>query len=233
VQVHVLAFASVSDVLGTRETSVALPDGSSVADLKVLLEQAHPQLGPMWEGLAVAVNGTLEEDSRQLADDDEVALLPPVSGGSTGSATLVERPITVAEIVARVEHPGCGAVVLFAGNVRDDHQGRPVRAITYSAYKPMAEAQLERIQAELEAEGEAKRVAIVHRLGDLEVGETSVVIGVSSPHRASAYDVNRRALERLKAEVPIWKKEHYADGEERWREEESLVTKQPFQLQEE
>ena len=230
-KIALLAFASVSDALGERESVVALEEGSSVSDLKTLLEGEHPELKAMWEGLAVAVNGNLETDDRILQADDEVALLPPVSGGSPVARALTEDPIAIEEVAARVEAAGCGAVVLFLGNVRNNHQGHPVDGITYSAYRPMAEARLRRIEDELGAQSESTRVAIVHRLGRLQVGDTSVVIGVSAPHRALAYDLNRRALERLKSEVPIWKKEHYADGRERWREEEPLNTEQPFRLE--
>ena len=220
--IQLLAFASVSDVLGMRQLTVSLPTGSSIAQLKSRLEQDHPDLRRMWEGLAVAVNGDLALDEVALADGDEVALLPPVSGGA-GPERLVEAPLSVNGVLDRVRDAGSGAVIVFFGDVRDNFGGRRVQSITYSAYRLMAQDRLARIETELEDEFERARVAIVHRLGDLDVGETSVIIGVSAPHRATAYDASRKALERLKAEVPIWKKEHYADGEESWREEEALT----------
>ncbi len=113
-------------------------------------------------------------------------------------------------------------MVLFLGTVRDDHRGRRVASITYTAYRPMAERVLGRIAGELEAEHGAA-VAIVHRLGAVEAGEASVAIAVAAPHRAAAYAASRAALERLKREAPIWKREHYLSGESAWREEESLV----------
>lgn len=112
--------------------------------------------------------------------------------------------------------------MIFLGNVRDHHAGRPVAKLTYSAYRPMALEGLRKIVADLEAGAPGLRAAIVHRLGEVPVGEASVVIAVASPHRAAAYEASRTALERLKAEIPIWKREHYADGEEAWREEEPL-----------
>jgi len=111
--------------------------------------------------------------------------------------------------------------------VRDHHAGRPVAKLTYSAYRPMALAGLRRIVTDLEASGPGLRAAIVHRLGEVPVGEASVVIAISSPHRAAAYEASRTALERLKAEIPIWKREHYADGEAAWREEEPLASAFP------
>ena len=124
--------------------------------------------------------------------------------------------------MAAVSGPGRGAVVIFLGTVRDHHAGRPVEKLTYSAYRPMALEGLRRIVTDLEAAAPDLRAAIVHRLGEVPVGEPSVVIAVGSPHRAAAYEASRTALERLKAEIPIWKREHYADGGAAWREEEPL-----------
>ncbi|PYQ54917.1 MAG: molybdopterin synthase [Acidobacteria bacterium] len=121
-----------------------------------------------------------------------------------------------------VSSPSRGAVVIFLGSVRDHHAGRPVEKLTYSAYRTMALEGLRRIVTDLEAGHENLRAAIVHRLGEVPVGEPSVVIAVASPHRAAAYDASRTALERLKAEIPIWKREHYADGGAEWREVEPL-----------
>jgi molybdopterin synthase catalytic subunit len=138
-----------------------------------------------------------------------------------GTAALTDSSIDPAPLLAEVSAPDRGAVVLFLGTVRDHHRGRDVALLTYSAYLPMAEARLAAIVADLEADGTV-RAAIVHRLGEVPVGEASVAIAVASAHREAAYDASRTALERLKREVPIWKRERYADGEEVWREEEAL-----------
>lgn len=220
-RIRLLAFASAGDALGTTETDLELPDGSRVADLRARLERDHPGLEPLWPRLAVAVDGRIAGPDEPLADGAEVALLPPVSGGKP-LAELVDGPIDVNRVAREVENPGCGAVVLFLGTVRDHHAGRKVERLTYSAYRRMAEDALARIVSELEAAHPGLRAAIVHRLGDVPVGEPSVVIAIASAHRAAAYDASRAALERLKAEVPIWKREHYADGEVVWREEEPL-----------
>ena len=135
-------------------------------------------------------------------------------------AELVDGPIDVDRVVRSVEDPGFGAVVVFLGTVRNHHAGRQVEKLTYSAYRRMAVDTLARIVSDLESSG--LRASIVHRLGEVPMGEPSVVIAVGSPHRAAAYEASRTALERLKAEVPIWKREHYAEGEAVWREEESL-----------
>ena len=138
-------------------------------------------------------------------------------------AALVDDSIDVAAVERSVASAECGAVLLFLGTVRNHHAGREVSGLTYSAYRTMAQANLQRIVDELEAGGARLRVAIVHRLGDVPLSEPSVVIAVASPHREAAYDASRTALERLKKEVPIWKREHYVDGEVSWREEEPLT----------
>lgn len=138
-------------------------------------------------------------------------------------AFLVDEPLDPAPVIAAVSGPSRGAVVVFSGTVRDHHSGRAVEKITYTAYRAMAEAGLAAIVADLEREGEDLKAALVHRLGEVPVGEASVVIAVASPHREAAYAASRKALERLKAEIPIWKREHYQGGETAWLEEEPLV----------
>ena len=135
---------------------------------------------------------------------------------------LTEAPIDAAALLREMQSPAAGAVVLFLGTVRDSHAGRAVRGIHYSGYRSMAESSLADIERALALEHGAN-VRIVHRLGEIAVGEASVAIATAAPHRAAAYATNRSALERLKSEVPIWKRELYADGGEAWREEESLV----------
>lgn len=236
-KIRLLAFASAGDALGASEMDLEMPDGSRVADLRARLDREHPKIGPLWPRLAVAVDGRIVSPEAPLVDGAEVALLPPVSGGSGGNADeplragLVDGPIDVDRVAASVAGPSCGAVVLFLGTVRDHHAGRSVDKLTYSSYRSMALDGLRRIVNDLEAGAPGLRAAIVHRLGEVPVGEASVAIAVASPHRAAAYEASRTALERLKAEIPIWKQEHYTDGPPVWREEESLVgplkTKEP------
>lgn len=227
-KIRLLAFASAGDALGTTETDLEIPDGSRVSDLRERLDRDHPAIVPLWPRLAIAVDGRIVPPDTPLKDGCEVALLPPVSGGSRGlEADLVDGPIDTGRAVAAVSGPERGAVVVFLGTVRDHHAGRPVEKLTYSAYRPMALEGLRKIVADLEAGAPGLRAVIVHRLGEVPVGEASVVIAIGSPHRAAAYDASRTALERLKAEIPIWKREHYADGAAQWREEEPLAGGSP------
>jgi molybdopterin synthase catalytic subunit len=227
-KIRLVAFATAGDAVGSNELELVLPDGSTVAELQRLLESRHPTLGALWSRLAIAVDGEVVGPAASLREGCEVALLPPVSGGAppadtAGRVELTDSPLAVEAMADRVADDGCGALVLFVGQVRNRFEGRAVERITYSGYRPMAQARLGRIVEELERETPGARVAIAHRLGTLEVGEASVVIAVAAPHRDAAYDASRRALERLKREVPIWKREHYRDGEAAWREEESLL----------
>ena len=135
---------------------------------------------------------------------------------------FTEAALDLADLLSAPWSPEHGALVVFVGTVRDRQQGRPVSEISYSAYRPLAETVLARIERELEAEHPGLRLRIVHRLGTVAAGEPSVAILAAAPHRAAAYAASRRALERLKAEAPIWKRERYTDGESRWREEEPL-----------
>ena len=224
-RIRVLAFATAADAIGSGEISVELAEGSRVADLKDLLAAEHPELERHWPRLAVAVDGELARPDTEIPEGAEVALLPPVSGGSDGHprVRLTREPLDVAAVTATVSRPEHGAVLVFLGTVRDSHRGRPVTLLTYTAYEPMALARMGKIVEDLEASEDGLTAALVHRLGEVPAGEPSVVIAVSSPHRPAAYEASRTALERLKAEVPIWKREHYADGEAVWREEETLV----------
>ena len=205
--------------------AVALSDGAEVA-------------------LLPPVSGGAGDGANSPAPPPPAPPVPP-HGWAASRVELVDRPIDAQEVIARVAATGCGAVLLFLGTVRDHAKGaapeggqpgasaepgrppgepRAVLHLTYSAYRPMALERLALIASDLEAAaGGGLRVAIVHRLGQVARGEASVAIAVAAPHRAAAYDASRRALERLKSEVPIWKLERYADGEAVWREEEPLL----------
>ena len=169
------------------------------------------ELGPEPPGLLYAVNRSYVEPGHELADGDEVALIPPVSGGSF---RLIDGPLDVAAVLHEVEDPEAGAVASFVGTVRRRSRERDVVHLEYEAFEEMAEPMLARLGEELTARHGLCAVAVHHRLGRVEVGEASVVIAVSAPHRSAALDACREAIETLKTTIPLWKKEVYAGGEE-------------------
>jgi molybdopterin synthase catalytic subunit len=229
-RVRLLAFATAGEALGGDALEVELPEGSRLADLRARLEVEHPRLRELWPRLAVAVDGELAGSERALAEGCEVALLPPVSGGAPERVALLDGALDPGAIEAAVCDSRCGATVLFVGRVRGEHRGRAVTGIRYHAYRPLAAQRLAAIAAELEAAEPGLAVAIHHRLGELAVGEASVVVAVGAPHRDAAWRASRQAVERLKREVPIWKLERYADGSTAWREDEPLLAPQPATL---
>ena len=222
-RIRVLAFATAASELGAAESEIELGEGATIDTLRRELVARHPGLEGLWPRLALAVDGELASADTALADGAEVALLPPVSGGDRQRARLVDGPIDVEALRQATGHASCGAVTLFVGAARDNHRGQAVTGLAYSAYRRMALSSLERIARELEAATPGLRLGIVHRLGDVPIGEACVAIAAASPHRDAAFTAARTALERLKRETPIWKRESYADGGSAWREEEPLV----------
>jgi molybdopterin synthase catalytic subunit len=168
-------------------------------------------LGDEPPGLLYAVNLEYAQKDRPLADGDEVALIPPVSGGSF---RLVDGPLDVAAVLREVEDPEAGAVASFVGTVRRRSRERDVVHLEYEAFEEMAEPMLAQLGGELTERHGLCGVAVHHRLGRVEVGEASVVIAVSAPHRSAALDACSEAIETLKTTIPLWKKEVYAGGEE-------------------
>jgi molybdopterin synthase catalytic subunit/molybdopterin converting factor small subunit len=214
-QVRVLYFGVLKDVLSSNGEVVALPEGAKVAELVEQLRNGASH--PVWAALAVAVNREYATASAVLHDGDEVALLPPVSGGvdSAGmppTVALVREPIDRDALVTSLQQPGDGAVVVFDGIVRDNTRGRKTLYLDYEAYEEMALAEMQKLAREAGDRFAIDRVGVVHRLGRLEIGESSIVIVVTSAHRAAAFDACRWLIDTLKRTVPVWKKEHFADG---------------------
>jgi len=213
VAVTVLYFAVVRERLKRDRETVAWEPGMTVAGLMAALARVHPELGRLGSVLKVAVNQELVGGDHRLADGDEVALIPPVSGGS-GRFRLSHTPLDLDEVIAAVTTPSHGGVATFTGVVRSESRGRRIVRLEYEAYQPMAERKLAEIGGEIEKEHPGARLAVVHRLGRLEVGEAAVVIAASAPHRAAAFADCQAAIDRIKQSVPIWKKEVADDGEE-------------------
>jgi molybdopterin synthase catalytic subunit len=177
------------------------------------LATAHPALSGLRRSIMVMVNQAYASPETVLADGDEVAFIPPVSGGAPARRFRVTaEPIDAREAEQAVRDPGCGAVITFTGEVRDTARGQEVTALDYEAYAEAAERMMATIADEIEQEFGVDRIAIIHRTGLLAPGEASVVISIASPHRDGAFKAARHAIERLKQIVPIWKKEHYAVG---------------------
>jgi MoaE-MoaD fusion protein len=206
VRVVVRLFAGLRELAGTGQRNLELPSSASVGDVWPALE-----LGDEPPGVLYAVNKQYAETSQALAEGDEVALIPPVSGGAF---RLTHAPVNLTSVVVEVVDEQAGAIATFLGTVRAHSRGRDVIALEYEAYEEMAEHVMAGIANELLARYELCKVAMSHRLGRVEVGETSVAIAVSAPHRQDALAACADAIEALKAEVPLWKKEFYADGEE-------------------
>jgi len=199
-------FAGLREQAGTRQRELELPDDARVADVWPALG-----LGEEPAGLVYAVNRSYAERSTPLADGDEVAVIPPVSGGAF---RLSEEPLSLEAAAAEVASDEAGAIATFVGTTRAHSRGRDVVRLEYEAYEGMAEAEMERIAAVLRERHEVIGVAIHHRVGPVEIGETSVVIAVSAAHRGAAFDACREAIDTLKQTVPLWKKELYVGGEE-------------------
>ncbi|WP_456411652.1 molybdopterin converting factor subunit 1 [Oceanithermus sp.] len=213
-QVDVRLFAHYREAAGTGRLKLELPEGSTVTDARRALEAAHPGLD--LSGGMAAVNEELVPPDAPLRDGDEVAFLPPVSGGEEAVRTgLTEEALEplLGELVSWATAPAYGAIVTFIGTTRTPNKGREVRHLTYEAYPEMAEKVLERIAREMHERWTLGRVALVHRLGRVGPAEASIVIVVSAPHRPEAFEAARYAIERVKLILPVWKKEHLEDGE--------------------
>ncbi len=212
-RIAVRIFAAYRQAVGSSTLTLDLPGGATPRGVWSALAERYPALRRFPPPSAFAVNDEFIDPDRALSDADEVALIPPVSGGATTSS-LTREPIDPAALLAAVADPRAGAVVLFCGTVREHSRERTVEFLEYEAYEVMAEREMRRIAEEAESRWPALGIAVVHRLGHLEVGEISVAIAVACPHRADAFAAARFIIDTLKQTVPIWKKEVWGEGEE-------------------
>ena len=211
-QITAKLFGAAREAAGAKELSLALPEGATARDVWALLLDQHPAIAPFAEHLAVSVNFEIRPIDAEVHDGDEIAFLPPVSGGA-GTCSLSDGPIDVGKVVARVAGPGMGGIVTFIGAVRNRARGRDIRHLEYESYPEMAEREMQRIADAAAERWPGTRVAIAHRAGHLEIGDLAVVITAAAPHRAEAFEACRYAIDTLKECVPIWKKEVATDGE--------------------
>lgn len=219
-RVRVLFFGRLKEIVGRAEEQAEVSDGARVEDLFERYGRSFPELAKFRPSVVASVNQEFAEWRSTLSSGDEVAFLPPVSGGASPAGTAVEEnlcalvrtPIETAEIVSQLKAPQDGAVVVFEGIVRNHSAGRPTLYLEYEAYEPMALAKMREIGAEMRERFSIRRYLMVHRLGRLEIGETAVLVVVSSAHRGAAFDACRFGIDTLKRNVPIWKKEFFRDG---------------------
>jgi molybdopterin converting factor subunit 1 len=231
VRIRVRLFAVQRELAGTRELGLELPEGATIEDAWQALLQLHPVLAPGRPSVRFARNGAYAEPAERLADGDELAFIPPVSGGGSARRVLEirEGPLgasILAELEQRLATPADGAVVGFIGRTRRSpgtpapgqeseaarHAGRLVESLTYEAHDEMALRVLADIADEIEARFGVDGLAIVHRTGDVPLGEASVAIVAVAPHRDAAFAGARYAIDETKARAPIWKAEQFADG---------------------
>lgn len=230
-RVHVLYFAFVRERLGRERDEVEISDlrgqidrpaiACAVADVLAQLCAREPGLVSMLAACRVARNGEFVDVSAPVADGDELAIIPPVAGGSGGGGdasplapyvALLDAPLSVDRCLAAVERHEAGATVVFIGHVRELNRGVRVVRLDYSAYATMALAVMHRLCREIVAEIPGSSLAVEHRIGSLAIGDYAVIIAAASPHRAEAFAACRALIERLKQDVPIWKKEFGEDG---------------------
>src|SRR5258708_6108772 len=218
-KIGVLFFGVLKEVIGRSGETVDLPEGARVSEVLFYYSREAPRFEAMIPSLAISVNQEYSGTDRSLRDGDEVGLLPPVSGGSAegdgevrGEVRIIHERIDTEAVVGRLKQPADGAAVIFDGVVRDNTRGRRTLYLDYEAYDAMALKQMESLAVEARSRFSVRAVSIVHRLGRLEVGETSVLIAVAAAHRGTAFEACRWIIDTLKKTVPIWKKEYFKEG---------------------
>jgi molybdopterin converting factor subunit 1 len=215
VKINVLLFGALKEIYGTDRESLAIAEGATLESVLALYRERAPNQVSLLSAIACAVNSQFAQLSTVLQDGDEVALLPPVSGGAPESnheVKLTRKPIAVAELQQRIRQAPDGAVCAFEGIVRNNTRGRQTLYLDYESYETMAQQELERLVQQAMQQFAVREVIIHHRLGRMEISETSVFIAVASAHRGAAFEACRWLIDTLKKKVPIWKKEYFVDG---------------------
>ena len=215
VAIHARLFARLREQAGTDSEIVHVPERSTVQDVYAALRRAHPSLESSLDAVRPAINQEFADWDALVGEGDEVVFIPPVSGGANAVGVMFEvtaEPLDVRRAESAVAHARAGAICTFTGIVRDSSRGRTVTHLEYEAFGEMATAEMRKIADEIADRWPEARVAMAHRTGHLEIGEASVVVSASAPHRAEAIAACKWGIDRLKESVPIWKKEHAADG---------------------
>jgi molybdopterin synthase catalytic subunit len=217
-RITIKLFATLRERAGTPELTRDFADDATVAQIWARLKAEFPALEGHRDAVRFAVNQEYVEDDYRPRPGDEIAFIPPVSGGSDapsaiGPIRIVRDRVDVAALEAAVADPRAGAICTFVGTTRENNVGRKVLRLEYEAYEAMALSEIRKLAIEATQRWDITRIAITHRIGVVEIGETSVAIAVSAPHRAEAFEACRFAIDTLKEIVPIWKKEHFEGGE--------------------
>ena len=212
-RIKVLFFGFTHDLTGLREEQIELGEGANLQGLRLLYENRYPRLGELAGSLLFAVNQQIADPLSTLHEGDEVAFMPPVSGGLDESPyRITSEKIRTSEFAQSLKANSDGAVVVFEGIVRDHSNGQKTLYLEYEAYSAMAIRKMEEIGAEAKEKFDIDSVGIIHRLGRLEIGETSVAIVVTAAHRRPAFEACHYLIDRLKQTVPVWKKEYCENG---------------------
>jgi molybdopterin converting factor subunit 1 len=215
-QVRLLFFATLKDIVGARQLQIDLPAGSTIADLLTRLESSYPRLKDYRPVLLTAINEDYVDKNARINEGDEVAIFPPVSGGEASPNPMVvitRDPIDAQKVARELLRGEDGAICVFEGVVRNNSKGKRTLHLVYEAYESMAFKKLEEIGQFVRQAWDIDRIALIHRLGHMDIGETSVAVIVTSAHRRAAFDACHYAIDKLKKVVPIWKKEFFEDGE--------------------
>ena len=212
--IRVLFFGAARDAVGANQMELALEAPATVSSAFQSLKERFSKLERFGRSLLFAVNQEYATQDTQLKENDELAVFPPVSGGSQDFFELTTEAINVGEVARRVVLPECGATVTLDGYAREWTKGKRTLYLIYEAYDSMALTEMQRLGVEAHKQFEIAHIGIVHRTGRIEIGETSVVIAASAPHRRAAFQACEWAIKELKRTVPIWKKEIYEGGEE-------------------
>jgi molybdopterin synthase catalytic subunit len=216
-KVRLLLFAGLREAVGRKELVLELPAEMSVAQVLAEAEREAPAIGRHRNSVIVSLNQERASLDAVVSDGDELALLPPVSGGSERPWVQAE-PLSMDALLAEVEGPEFGGIATFTGVVRNQSRGEDIEHLEYEAYEPMAEGEMRKIVSRARERWPEVRIAISHRVGRLEIGDAAVMIAAAAPHRAEAFDACRFAIDALKQSVPIWKKE-FAESGAYWVEE--------------
>lgn len=214
--ITILLFAGLAERANEREIRLSLPEQATVRDLLQAAAEQYPSLSPLLGSCFVSINHEFAPAHQIIHAGDEIALLPPVSGGEEPRFAITEEPLSADKLVRLVSNPHAGAILTFVGTVREFTHGQRTVYLSYEAYAPMAVEKMKQIAAEVEERWPGAQLAMHHRVGDLAVEEIAVIAAVATPHRNESFEAGRYAIERLKQIVPIWKKEMWEDGSE-WK----------------